>query len=70
MTNNPPILSRVWDKEKILSPYEELNKTYHLYYFYLKNYTTNIADPSSMQDVCHMNFIIDLTHHRVSVAQW
>ena len=31
---------------------------------------TNIADPSSMQDACHMNFVIDLVHHRVSVAHW
>ena len=29
-----------------------------------------ISDPSRMQDVCHMNFVIDLIHHRVSVAQW
>ena len=35
-----------------------------------KHYTINIADPSSMQDTCHMNFVIDLTHHGVSVAQW
>ena len=24
----------------------------------------------SMQDVCHMNFVINLTHRRFSVAQW
>ena len=35
-----------------------------------KNYAINIADPNSMQDVCHMNFTIDLTHCGVSVAQW
>ena len=28
------------------------------------------ADPSSMQEACHMNFVIDLTDRRVSVAQW
>ena len=28
----------------------------------------NFADPSSMQDTCHMNFVIDLAHCRVSVA--
>ena len=33
-------------------------------------YAFDIADPSSIQDACHMNFIIDLTHRRVSVAQW
>ena len=41
-------------------------------------YTTRISNvdsvmfayPSSMQDACHMNFVIDLAHHRVSVAHW
>ena len=28
-----------------------------------------IADPSKMQDACHMNFVIDLAHCSVSVAQ-
>ena len=32
--------------------------------------TIDIADPSSMLEACHMNFLIDLPHHRVSVAQW
>ena len=26
----------------------------------------DIADPSSMQDECHMNFVIDLAHREVS----
>ena len=30
----------------------------------------DIADPSSMQDKCHMNFIIDLAHRWVFVTQW
>ena len=34
-----------------------------------KHYANDIADPSSMQDTCHMNFVIDLTHCGVSVAQ-
>ena len=31
-----------------------------------------LTDPSSIQDPCHMNFVtfVDLTHRRVSVAQW
>ena len=29
----------------------------------------NIDDSSSMQDTCHMNFVIGHTQHRVSVAQ-
>ena len=35
-----------------------------------KQYAVDIADPSSMQDACHMNFEIDLTHRGLSVAQW
>ena len=35
-----------------------------------KHYAIDIADPSSMQDACHMNFVIDLARHGVSVAQW
>ena len=34
-----------------------------------KHYAIDIVDPSSMQDACHMNFVIDLAHHGVSVAQ-
>ena len=34
------------------------------------NYTNMyIADLSSMQDACHMNFVIDLAHRGVPVAQ-
>ena len=35
-----------------------------------KHYAIDIVDPSSMQDACHMNFVIDHAHHGVSVAQW
>ena len=34
-----------------------------------KHYAIDIADPSSMQDACHMNFVIDPAYRRVSVAQ-
>ena len=27
-----------------------------------KHYAINIADPNSIQDTCHMNFVIDLAH--------
>ena len=38
-------------------------KTYHLSYFLIcKHYAIDIDDPSSMQDACHMNFVIDLVH--------
>ena len=35
-----------------------------------KHYSIDIADPSHMQDACYMNFLIDLIHCGVSVAQW
>ena len=35
-----------------------------------KHYAIDIVDPSSMQDACQMNFVIDLAHHGVSVSQW
>ena len=37
-----------------------------IYINYINMY---IADLSSMQDACHMNFVIDLAHREVSVAQ-
>ena len=33
--------------------------------FFFKHDAIDIADPSSMQDACHMNFVIDLAHLRV-----
>ena len=45
-------------------------KTYHLSYFYLQTLRYRHTDPSSMQDACHMNFVIDLAHRGVSVARW
>ena len=29
---------------------------------FYKNYAIDIADPSSMQDACHMNLVIHLAH--------
>ena len=34
-----------------------------------KHNAIDIADPSSMQDTCHTNFVIDLAHRGVSVAR-
>ena len=46
-------------------------KTSHLSYFSIyEHYAIDIADPSCMQDACHMNFVTDLAHRGVSVAQW
>ena len=35
-----------------------------------KHYAIGIAYPSSMPDACHLNFVRDLDHCGVSVAQW
>ena len=45
-------------------------KTYHLSYSIYKHDAMDIADSSSLQDMCHMNFVKDLAHHSVSVVQW
>ena len=44
--------------------------------FYICIYTSisvdlamDITDPSSMQNACHINFVIDLAHRRVSVVE-
>ena len=36
---------------------------------YLKHDAIEIADPGSVEDACHMNFVIDLAHRKVSVVQ-
>ena len=35
-----------------------------------KHDAIDTANPSSMQDACHMNVVIDLAHRRVFVVQW
>ena len=35
-----------------------------------KHYAIDIADPRSVQDACHMNFVIKLADRGVSKAQW
>ena len=37
---------------------------------FTKHNAIDVADPSSLQNTCHMNFAIDLARRRVSVAQW
>ena len=37
--------------------------------FIYKHNAIDIADPSSMLDACHTNFVIDLAHRGVSVAR-
>ena len=57
-------LSHARDKTKNISLYffSEL-KTYNLSNSIYKHDAIDFANPSSMQDACHMNFVIDL-------AQW
>ena len=43
---------------------------FHFSYPIYKHDAMDIADSSSLQDMCHMNFVIDLAHHSVSVVQW
>ena len=63
-------LSHARDKTKnIFLCFSTELKTYPLSYFSIyKHYAIDIADPSSMQDACHMNF--DLARRGVSAAQW
>ena len=50
--------------------FTELKNYYLSYISIYKYHAIDIADPSSMQDACPMNFVIDLAHRGVSVAQW
>ena len=43
---------------------------YEVQWHVTKHDAKDVADPSSMQDACQMTFIMGLTHHRVSAAQW
>ena len=45
-------------------------KTYYLSYSIYKHDAIDITDPSSIQDAYYMNFVIDLAHRRVCLAQW
>ena len=58
------------DKKKNIFLYfsTELKK-YHLSCSIYKHDAIDVADPSSMQDARHMNFVIDFPRCRVSVAQ-
>ena len=64
-------LSHARDKtKKLFSIYLPSSKLTISIFSLYKHYAFDIADPSSMQDACHMNFVIDLAHRGVSVAQW
>ena len=61
---------RSWRDENIFLYFFTELRTYHLSYSINKRDAINVADPSSMQDACHVDFVIDLAHRRVSFAQW
>ena len=50
---------RVGQRKKILIPHEEKLTIFNSYSIH-KDDAIDIAYASSMQDVCHMNFVIDL----------
>ena len=52
----------------VFSSGHELGTKTTISYSIYKHDAIDIADPSSMQDACHMNFVIDLAHLRVSRA--
>ena len=58
----------------IRTDFEDIFPAILIKYFYLisiyKHFAIDIADPSSMQDARHMNFVIDLALCGVYVAQW
>ena len=54
-----------------LSHAHEMTKNIFLYsYSIYKHDAIDVADPNNMQGGCHVNFVIDLGHWRVSVAKW
>ena len=60
-------------KKKHLSPFLYRAKNLPSLLFLSTNithYAFDITDPSSMQDACHMNFVVDLAHRGFSVVQW
>ena len=63
----PTVVTR--RKKSLLISLPNSKLTISLIYIY-KHYAIDVADLSSMQDACHMNFVIELAHRGVSVAQW
>ena len=51
------------------STVSEVSYEVYMTHTIFKHDAIDIAYPSSMQEMCHMNFVIDLAHRGVSVAQ-
>ena len=65
------ILSHARDKTKNIFLYIfTVLKIYHHSLSVYKHDAIDNADPSSMQEACHMDYVIDLAHRKVSVSQW
>ena len=64
-------LSHARDKKKniFLCFFTEL-KAYHISYSNNKHDAIDVANPSSMQDACHVKFVLDFAHRRISLAHW
>ena len=70
-TQNFSLVPRSWQDEKTSFPISLPSSKFTISLISIyKHYAIDIADPSSMQDACHMNLVIDLAHRGVSVAQW
>ena len=59
------LVLHTWQDENIFLYFFTEFKTYHLSFSHKHD-----AMQDTMQDACHMNFVIDLTHCGVSLAQW
>ena len=70
-TQNFSLVPRSWQDEKTSFPISLPSSKFTISLISIyKHYAIDIADPNSMQDVCHLNFVIDRAHRGVSVAQW
>ena len=68
---NFSLVPRSWQDEKTYVPISLPSSKFTISLISIhKHYAIDIADPSSMQDACHMNLVIDLAHCGVFVAQW
>ena len=61
-TQNFFFIPRSWQGGKHPSLFLYRAQNLHLSCSIYKHDAINIADPNSMQDMCHMNFVIDLAH--------
>ena len=68
-TQNFFFVPRSWQDGNIFLYLVTELKTYHLSYTVYKNDVIDIAHPNSMQEACHVNFVIYLPHRKASVVE-